>query len=80
MNPVDVLVLALRLLALEVLHNSYNMGTCDLSEMYARSPRAVPSDFGHTFQANHLRRCYNYKIFTCGHGRYDSCLEKYQFT
>ena len=26
------------------------MGTCDLLKMYARSPRAAQSDFGHTFQ------------------------------
>ena len=62
-NPVIPLVLALRLSALtEVLHNSCNMGTRDLPEMYARSPRAVPSDFGYTFLANHLCPCYNYKI------------------
>ena len=37
-NSVDILVLVLRLLALtEVLHNSCNMGTCDLPEMYAHS-------------------------------------------
>ena len=65
-NTVDILVLALRLLALrEVLHNSCNMGTCDLPEMYARSPWAVPSDFGHTFQANHSCPCYKYKVSHC---------------
>ena len=32
-SPVDILVFALRLLALEVLHNSCNMGTCDLPEI-----------------------------------------------
>ena len=47
-NSVDVL-----LLALEMLHNSCNMGTHDLPEMYTCSLWAVPSDFGHTFQANH---------------------------
>ena len=62
-NPGIPLVLALRLSALtEVLHISCNMGTRDLPEMYARSPRAVPSDFGHTFLANHSCPCYNYKI------------------
>ena len=42
-NPVNVLVLALRLLALmKVLHNSCNIGTSALPEMYAQSPRAQP--------------------------------------
>jgi len=40
------------------------MGTCDLPEMYALSPRAVPLNFGHTFQANHSCPSYNYKILT----------------
>ena len=62
-NPVDILILALRLLALtKVLHNSCNMGTCDLPEKYACSPRTAPLDFEHTFQANHSRPCYNYKM------------------
>ena len=56
MNPVIPLVLA------EMLHINCNMGTHDLPEMYARSPWAVPSDFGHTFLANHLCPCYNYKM------------------
>ena len=43
------LVLALRLSALTEVHISCNMGTRDLPEMYALSPRAAPSDFGHTF-------------------------------
>ena len=49
---------------MEVLHISCNMDTRDLPEMYARSPRAAPSDFGHTFLANHECPCYNYKICT----------------
>ena len=64
-NPVDILILVLKLLALkEVLHKSCNMGTCDWPKMYARSPRAAPSDFGHTFQTNHLCPWYNYKIYS----------------
>ena len=63
MNHVIPLILALRLSALtEVLHISCNMGTRNLSEMYARGPRAVPSDFGHTFLANHSCPYYNYKM------------------
>ena len=52
----------------EVLHISCNMGTCDLPETYARSPRAAPSDFGHTFLVNHSCPCYNYKVYSgAGH-------------
>jgi len=29
------------------------MGTSDLPDMYAQGPRAAPSGFGHTYQANH---------------------------
>ena len=62
-NPAIPLVLALSLSPLtEVLHISCNMGTRDLPEMYARSPRAAPLDFGHIFLANHSCPCYNYKI------------------
>jgi len=39
------------------------MGTHDLPDMYARSPRAVLLDFGHAYRANHLYPCYNYKMF-----------------
>jgi len=39
------------------------MGTRDLPEMYAHSSKAVPSDFGHTFQANTSCLYYNYKIY-----------------
>jgi len=49
--------------ALEVLHDSFNMGTRDMPEMYAHSPWAAPLDFGHAFQANHSCPCYNYKIY-----------------
>ena len=41
---------------------SCNMGTHDLPEMYACSLRAAPSDFGHTFQANHECPCYSYYV------------------
>ena len=41
-NPVNTLVLALRLSALmEVLHSSCNMGTHDLPDMYGCSPQAL---------------------------------------
>ena len=57
--------MALRLLAvMEVLHNSYNMDTCDVPEMYAKSARVQPKDYGHTFQANYSCPCYNYKLCT----------------
>ena len=38
------------------------MGTRDLPEIYARSLWAAPSDFGHSFLANHLCQCCNYKL------------------
>jgi len=38
------------------------MGASDLPEMYACSPWAMPSDFGHTFQANHKCPCYSYYV------------------
>jgi len=58
-------ILVLRLSASpEVLHNTCNMGTSDLPDMYARNPRAAPSGFGHTYQANHSCPCCNYKITT----------------
>ena len=57
------LVLALRLSALpEVLHNSCNMGTSDLPDMYVCSPRVAPSGFRHIYQANHSCPCYKYKM------------------
>jgi len=37
------------------------MGTSNFPKMYALSPwAAAPSDFGHTFQVNHMCPCYNY--------------------
>ena len=57
-EPMVVLVFAFQ----EVLHNSCNLGTCDLPEMYALSTRTAPSDFGQTFQANHSCPCYHYKM------------------
>jgi len=69
-DTVITLVLDTRLSALEVLHNICNMGTHDLPDMYARSPRMPaalvcpqPSGFGHTYQTNHLSPCYKYKIY-----------------
>ena len=45
---------------MEVLHISCNMGTRDLPDMYALSPRACgPRASGHTYQANPLCPCYN---------------------
>ena len=42
MNLVITLALALRQSALqEVLHNSCNLGTCDLPDMYALTPRTA---------------------------------------
>ena len=40
--------------------NSCNMGTRDLPDMYAQSPRAkgIHEGFGHTYQANHECPCY----------------------
>ena len=34
---------------------SCNMGTSDLPEMYAQSPKKQPKDCRHTFQANHAQ-------------------------
>jgi len=55
-ETVTTLVLASRLSALEVLHNSCNIGTCDLPDMYACSPRAHIT----TIKIN--KRCFN-KIY-----------------
>ena len=42
---------------------SCNMGTSDLPEMYAQSPKAQPEDCGHnTFQANHKCPFYSYYV------------------
>ena len=38
-----------------------NMGTNDLPDMYAKSPRAHEG-FGHAYQANHWYPCYNYCV------------------
>ena len=52
MTPHNVLILALRLSALpDVLHNSCNLGTRDLPDMYG----------WHTYKANCECPCYNYK-------------------
>ena len=46
-NPVITIALVLMPSALpDVLHNSYNMGTCDLPDMYARSPGALDIHIG----------------------------------
>ena len=59
-NSVDILILALKLLALiEVLYNSCNMGTCDLPEIYALNPQAAPSDFGLRPRTLGIRYCSN---------------------
>ena len=45
---------------MEVLHISCNMGTRELPDMYALSPRACgPRASGHTYQANPSCPCYN---------------------
>ena len=61
-----------------MLHNSCNMGTRDLPDMYVLSPRACgpwalgpqpsslrPLGFGHTYQPNHSCPCYNYQMYVC---------------
>ena len=38
------------------------MGMSDLPEMYAQSPRVLPEDCEHTFQANHKCQFYSYYV------------------
>jgi len=45
-------------------HNSCNIGTCGLPDMYTLLPLGLqPLGNGCTYQADHLCPCYNYKIY-----------------
>ena len=50
---------------LEVVYTSYNMGTWDLSDIYARALGPAALSLGHIYQANSSCPHYNYILHTC---------------
>ena len=50
-------------MVMKVLHNSCNMCTLDLTDMYALALGPVALMLMHTYQSNHSCTCYNYNLW-----------------